>query len=146
MKSKGRYIMILLIAAVLLICGVFSNYANAGFRWGEYGKGWGPWGKGCNRSGADDIDGEVGHPIAIASPSAYCNGEFGNWTAAVRIVSGQLPPGLHFDGRAIVGIPTERGHWIVRLELYNVQCGGDRYEGFEQELRFHISGSGKVVE
>jgi hypothetical protein len=154
MKCRGRYVTILMIAAVLLLCGNFSNYANAGFRFDDTNRNerW------RDDSGStSDIQGEVGYPLTVRAPIGVCNGVWGRgYTASYRIVSGQLPPGLHFqcdNGQwsgglcpSIIGIPTERGHWIVNIELYDVQCGGHFYEGFVQELRFHISGSGKVVQ
>jgi len=103
---------------------------------GWYGSSWGV-----------DINGEVGHPLTIGGPTANCvPGR--NWSAATRIVSGELPPGLTLNDApwTITGIPTQRGHWILKIELYNVQCNGQGYQGLTQELRIHISGSGKVVE
>jgi hypothetical protein len=152
MKSRGRYVTILMIAAALLICGVLANYARAGFRWAPYQEyRWRCAGSsGCTTgSSGDDINGEVGYPMELFGPTAVCNDYKDPWTASHRIVSGAFPPGIDWgkncvDAHCIGGIPTERGHWIVRLELYDVQCGGQFYKGFEQELRFHISGSGKV--
>jgi len=150
MKSKSRYLTILMIAALLLICGVLSNYAEAGGLWWHNSQGINEFQWNLGRS---DINGEVGYPPTIFAPVAYCNGDMNGWTSSHRIVSGQLPPGLHFrcdspssrSGCHVVeGIPTEPGHWIVRVELYDVQCGGSRYDGFVQELRFHITGTGKV--
>jgi len=99
------------------------------------------------QSWGQDINGEVGHPMFVNGPTADCQPS-GNWTANSRILSGTLPPGvtLNHAPSTITGLPTERGHWIVKMELYDVQCGGQGYEGLTQELRFHISGSGKVVQ
>lgn len=36
------------------------------------------------------------------------------------------------------GIPAKRGHWIVKIELYNILCNGITYLTLQQELRFHI--------
>jgi hypothetical protein len=56
-----------------------------------------------------------------------------------------LPPGLSFSSAYyITGIPTERGHWIVTVELYDLSANGRTYNGFQQQLRFHITGSGRV--
>jgi len=93
-----------------------------------------------------DINGEVGHPMFVNGPTADCQPS-GNWTANSRIISGTLPPGMSLlTSDVISGLLTERGHWIVKVELYSVQCNGQGYEGLTQELRFHISGSGKVVQ
>lgn len=93
-----------------------------------------------------DVNGEVGHPLTVGGPTANCvPGR--NWSEDNRVASGALPPGLALgSGGDVSGIPTERGHWIVEMQLYNVQCGGSSYQGFTQTLRFHITGSGKVVE
>jgi hypothetical protein len=93
-----------------------------------------------------DINGEVGHPLDIGYPRANCVPS-GNWSGGNRVDSGTLPPGMSMgEHGGISGLPSERGHWIVKMEMYNVQCGGSSYEGFTQTLRFHITGSGKVVE
>jgi hypothetical protein len=94
-----------------------------------------------------DINGEVGHPIYQSGPVARCV-PGPNWSNSQRIVSGSLPPGVDFEvsTKAIQGIPTERGHWIVKVELYAIRCNYDTsIVGFTQELRFHITGTGKVV-
>ena len=91
-----------------------------------------------------DINGEVGHQLYVSNPKAIC--EPGTWTGNPSIISGTLPPGLILNSApwTITGIPTERGHWIVRMKLSNVTCNSSNYDGFEQELRFHITGTGKV--
>lgn len=102
--------------------------------------GWGNW--------IGDVDGEVGHSLYVGSPTAWCLPSR-NWSLSHRILSGALPPGLSVSNTGasnITGIPTERGHWIVKLQVYNIQCGGQTYDGFEQEIRFHITGSGKVIQ
>ncbi|HXZ67609.1 MAG TPA: hypothetical protein VEH07_03380, partial [Alphaproteobacteria bacterium] len=71
-------------------------------------------------NGVGDINGEVGHRLYVEGPRATCvnqNGEFLSSDAHRGIVSGILPPGLSFEpnDNAIAGIPTDRGHWIVRL-------------------------------
>lgn len=99
------------------------------------------------RSGAE-VDGQDGHLISVYGPSGKCLPSR-SWTGRTRHISGSFPPGVHFGGDKswdITGIPTERGHWVVKLELYNVECGALHYDGFQQELRFHITGSGKVVQ
>lgn len=95
---------------------------------------------------AIDINGEVGHPVYVDGPRSKCV-PLGT-TMNKRIASGSLPLGLALNNENgdITGIPTDRGHWIVKLEAYNVRCNDQSYEGFVQELRFHITGSGKVVQ
>ena len=92
-----------------------------------------------------DIEGEVGHPLSVVAPSDYCPSLTGS--LQVEIISGTLPPGLSFDDNwQITGVPTERGHWIVKIKVTDIQCDGKHYNGFTQELRFHISGTGKVIQ
>lgn len=96
----------------------------------------------CN---SKDIDGKVGYSVYVAGPRSTCVPD-GNWTQTTPvIVSGQLPPGLSFGKwYDIEGIPQKRGHWIVKIEIKNRYCSGIKYHGIKQELRFHITGSGKV--
>jgi len=75
----------------------------------------------------------------------------GNWNVTINVVSGRLPPGLSINTQAgpeIIGIPEERGHWIVRLSVGDVYCNKKNYPAFdsEHEVRFHISGTGKVID
>lgn len=95
-----------------------------------------------------DIDGKVGHPLHVEGPRARCKPSSSDFTARTEIISGTLPPGLTMtmSNFHIEGIPTKRGHWIVKIKLYNVKCGDTYYKGFEQELRFHITGSGRVTQ
>ena len=93
-----------------------------------------------------DIDGEVGHPLYVNGPQALCEPSR-KWTLSVKIEKGELPPGMAFDEHfGITGIPTERGHWIVTIRAYDFVCEGTTYMGFTQQVRFHITGSGKVIE
>lgn len=103
--------------------------------WYGISTGWNNWNS--------DIDGQVGYQLYVSAPTGRCEPSR-SWSANVSIVSGNLPPGLRFESHRIIGIPTERGHWIVKLRLYDIQCGGSYYKDFEQELRFHITGSGRV--
>lgn len=98
-------------------------------------------------SGIGDINGEVGHRMDVNGPTANAV-PGGHWKSSYRIISGSLPPGLEIDNAHdhIVGIPERRGHWVVVLELYDVSTDDNSYQGFTQELRFHITGSGTVVE
>ena len=98
-----------------------------------------------------DPDGEVGHPLYVSSPTANCtnaSGQSASWTMDSSIISGSLPPGITLNSSSfdIEGIPTERGHWIVELNSGGLTCDGKGYLGFKQELRFHITGTGKVVQ
>jgi hypothetical protein len=100
------------------------------------------------RSG--DVDGQVGYPLDIGYPTLLCL-PARKWSGRVSIVSGQFPPGisLHDSDLSIKGIPTERGHWIVKLKLYDINCNGEIWQLKEYiattEIRFHITGSGRVV-
>ena len=93
-----------------------------------------------------DINGEVGHPVLVGYPTADCK-PGGHWSSNQEVASGTLPPGLVLNGDgSITGIPTERGHWIVMMNESNIQCNGESYYDFAQQLRFHITGTGKVIE
>ena len=111
--------------------------------------GWGP-GYQC-KNAAIDIDGEVGHGLKVDGLHAICktDDEFKvPWTASFEVVSGTLPPGLTLNkDSTISGIPRERGHWVVTIKVYNIHnvCGHAHTPGFRQELRFHITGTGKVI-
>jgi hypothetical protein len=96
--------------------------------------------------GPPDIKGEVGYPLFVNGPRAWCL-PTRRFSGSVEIVSGRLPPGLNIDygeGLHIRGIPTERGHWIVRIRYYDIHCNDKVYTGDTAELRFHITGSGRV--
>ena len=100
--------------------------------------------------GGTDINGEVGHPLSLHGPTAHCPPS-GDWKAYGEVISGSLPPGIKFNNDtggdwSISGIPKERGHWIVTMKVSNLQCNGESYLGFTQQLRFHITGTGKVIE
>ena len=97
--------------------------------------------------GPPDINAEVGHPVFVNGPRAWCLPSR-RFSGRVSIESGRLPPGLALDneGYHIKGIPTERGHWIVKLKYYDVHCGDKVYDGATTEIRFHITGSGRVVQ
>jgi hypothetical protein len=132
----------LVLCAVIAIIGFIlacaNNRATVQESPGWYGitQGWSNWNS--------DINGEVGHRLDVDGPRGKCLPSR-NWSGNAEIVSGTLPPGLSFgEGSHIVGIPTERGHWVVKARMSNIQCDGKYYKDFEQELRFHISGTGKV--
>ena len=96
-----------------------------------------------------DVNGEVGHRFAHTILRADCQPR-NNWTYDLDLVSGSLPPGLSFDPRQlgdIIGIPAERGHWIAQLAISNFTCNGERWSAWDgvQEIRFHISGTGRVI-
>ena len=93
-----------------------------------------------------DIDGEVGHPVSVRGPSANCE-PGGRWSSDTDVISGQLPPGLsEGSGGKISGIPTKPGHWIVEVKNSNITCNGQGYKGYTQQLRFHIKGTGRVIQ
>ncbi len=98
-----------------------------------------------------DIDGQIGYPLTVWNPTANCigaNGQSAAWTLSPSVTSGALPPGLVMGDSPyqITGIPTARGHWIVTLTSGDMACDGKSYMNFTQNLRFHIKGSGEVVE
>lgn len=96
-----------------------------------------------------DVDGQVGYPLYVRGPQASCR-PGPHWSAQSYVETGTLPPGIamNYQGEpgTLGGIPTERGHWIVRMRISNIQCNGYNYRGFNQEVRFHITGSGQVIQ
>lgn len=113
-------------------------------------KGWNGGGVYQRRADDLDINGEIGHPLSVSPPTANCR-PGGSFTGTeTRIVSGELPPGLAFGYgghfRRIGGIPRDRGHWIVELAVDRFECNGVGYVGFQQVLRFHITGTGRVIQ
>lgn len=112
-------------------------------------KGWGGASQYQGTTDERDVNGEVGHTVYVHTPTGDCR-PGGNWNGEHQILSGTLPPGLSFGvgsrTHSIGGIPEERGHWIVRLAFTNIDCNGQTYRGFEQVIRFHITGSGRVVQ
>lgn len=96
-----------------------------------------------------DVNGEVGHPMTVGGVRAKCL-PGGDWYTTPYVSSGSLPPGLTLGtanaASQIVGIPTQRGHWIVTMNSGTIYCDGLSYKGFEQVLRFHITGTGVVVQ
>jgi hypothetical protein len=96
-------------------------------------------------SSVGDIDGKVGYPLNVDGPTAQ--GCAGSWSSRPHVAEGSLPPGMSLQNNSDVsGIPTERGHWIVTMEMSNIACGGQAYPlmTFKQQLRFHITGTGEV--
>ena len=91
-----------------------------------------------------DIEGKVGYRLEVSPPTGHCVSPSKKWNASIKIVSGQLPPGMDFEGYNIKGIPTKRGNYIVVLELYDNYCNDTNYGSYKQELRFHITGVGIV--
>ena len=147
------------IGFVVMVSGLcfISRSAYAEF-WGFDGWGGKPVanvsGNWLPSSGSGDVDGEVGHLLSVKGPKGDCHPpghqwtEKISWTGSVSIVSGVLPPGLTMNMTTgdISGIPTERGHWIVTVSDSNISCGGQDYNDYSEQLRFHITGTGKVIE
>jgi|GEM_PF-5266924 len=92
-----------------------------------------------------DIDAKVGYKLYVGGLRANCDPD-NDWQTSTKIItSGSFPPGVNFTSTSIIkGIPEKRGHWIVKIKVNNLYCQDKSYFGLEQELRFHITGSGKV--
>lgn len=139
MNQAWRMFACAILVALLAGCAAPGRKTSQGEQPGWYGitAGWGDW--------RSDINGEVGHPVHVSGPQGKCLPSR-QWFGRPSVVSGSLPPGLTLNSApwTITGIPTERGHWIVRLKVSEIQCEGKSYKDFEQELRFHITGTGKV--
>ena len=98
--------------------------------------------------GNADIDADVGHRMSYYVLRVNCQ-PTRQWYGDSTVVSGALPPGLEFTNSLVVeGVPRERGHWIIRLHIDNVTCNDQKFPFFTQdrELRFHVSGTGRVIE
>lgn len=141
-KKTKSFIGCLIIASYFIMFMASSTQkttTKTTYKPGWYGitEGWNNW--------VRDVDGQVGYQLYVSGPKGRCEPSK-SWTANSTIVSGSLPPGLTLNSApsTITGIPRERGHWIVKLKMYNIECGGNYYKDFEQELNFHITGSGKV--
>jgi len=99
-----------------------------------------------------DVDGEVGHLFSIQGMTAACMPSHNWWWSSMNITSGTLPPGMKMDDKGVIsGIPTERGHWIVDIGVSGIACADagplpGYWQNFRQEIRFHIKGTGKVIE
>ena len=122
---------------------VLCLVAQSGYAWNMSIYGWN------HRRGPDmDIEGQVGYRLQIDGPTIGCDPPRPSWTANFEIVSGVLPPGLTFNsnGGSISGVPQQRGHWIVKVSQSNTAACGIHPPDFTQELRFHITGTGKVIE
>lgn len=106
---------------------------------GWYGivQGWNNW--------TTNVEGQVGYQLYVSGPTGRCEPSK-SWSGGASLIAGTLPPGLTLNSApfTISGIPKERGHWLVKLRMSNIQCGGLYYKDFEQELNFHITGTGKV--
>lgn len=143
MQNKYKHLIgsLILIGFIITIlaCATTQKTKTVSYKPGWYGvsKGWNDW--------KSDIDGQVGYPLYVSSPGAWCRPSL-KWTTNASIVSGTLPPGVTLnDGDfTMSGTPKERGHWTVKLRLSNIRCEGSYYKDFEQELRFHITGTGIV--
>jgi hypothetical protein len=142
----GKIALALLPTLFLTACGCFPRCYNANPKPQKLAPGLYRL-NGWNGTRSDiDVEGEVGHQLYVSAPTADCEPS-NNWSSNTSVSSGSLPPGLSMDEHGLIsGIPTDRGHWIVEMQDSDVECGGQSFEGYTQQLRFHITGSGKVVE
>jgi hypothetical protein len=110
--------------------------------WGAYNPPITRW-----NGGNELVKGEVGYRLEVDGPRLNLDTR---WSANHMIVSGSFPPGVEWGpGGQITGIPKRRGHFWVTVKLYNITCNGhndDQHLSFEQQLHFHITGSGTVEE
>ena len=95
-----------------------------------------------------DVNGEIGHPLTVYQPQAHCVSPTNTgWnTSSAGLVSGTFPPGLALDQNklTISGIPTDRGHWIIKIKISGITCNNRNYGSLAQVIRFHITGTGQV--
>lgn len=139
-----RYLLFLLFFLIVLI---IPGLAQKKQKPGLYDlTGWnGAWvNTSTNVANSITINGEVGYQLELAQPTANCISPTKTWTSLLRIISGQFPPGIYIEGASIKGTPEQRGHYIIEIENYDIKCNDTDYGTMRQELRFHITGSGKV--
>ena len=99
-----------------------------------------------NEAVSIDITGEVGHSLFVLAPTTKCISLSGDWTGYPKIISGKLPRGMVFDKlNRIKGVPTERGHYILKIEMNTIKCNDNSYKGISQVLRFHIMSKGCTI-
>lgn len=137
-KNTKGFIACLIIFAYFIMFLGSAGPKKITYKPGWYGveRGWNNWNT--------NVDGQVGYELYVDPPRGRCE-PYKNWTGSSSVVSGTLPPGLTITSNStITGIPRERGHWLVKLRMSNIQCGGVYYKDFEQELNFHITGTMKV--
>lgn len=86
------------------------------------------------------IKAEAGTSLHVEPPTIFCPAGTRRAHAVPKIVSGVLPPGIHMQTEAfdIEGVPTRRGKWAVRIQLYPLYCDDKKMPGFTQEMEFLI--------
>ena len=156
MTPKQRSFLIIFATLIFLACNTKTSLAS----FFEVHRGWNnayltPDNQKDGTAPGTDIDGKVGYPLNVDTPRAACrenakDDTFITWIYNPTITSGTLPPGVAFGdsnaGFPITGIPTQRGHYIVTVASGPINCNGETFNGFTQQLRFHITGSGEVVQ
>jgi hypothetical protein len=93
---------------------------------------------------------KVGYDFNYA-PCCYVIAGYARAFASVKVISGELPPGIEVgtdasgEWTALRGRATERGHWFARLEMTPENDDqGRQYPSLRQTIQFHVTGSGEV--
>ena len=75
--------------------------------------------------------------------TARCNGpwEIGR----LRLMEGEVPPGIIFDGEEFSGSPLRGGNWLIQVRVVDPSCNGAVYDDREVWVNFSIKGSSKTV-
>ena len=73
---------------------------------------------------------------------ARCNGPWEIRT--LRIMEGQVPSGLIFDGEEFSGTPNVGGNWLLQIKVIDPTCNGIVYEDKDVWLRFGIKGDREI--
>lgn len=105
------------------------------------------WNGSTSRSEVD-VEGKVGYGLNVLGPALKCGNGLGYHTET-EILTGSLPPGMikYFGSNSlgrVGGTPTERGHYITTLQI-KIYCGSN-ISYYTQVVRFHITGSGQVIQ
>ena len=69
--------------------------------------------------------------------TARCNGP---WKYSVRIISGDIPTGIFFDGVEFAGKPRNAGSSLIQAKVMGPTCNGIVYEDKVVWLTFDIVG------
>ena len=73
--------------------------------------------------------------------TARCDGEWGFGEA--RIMQGEVPPGMIFDGEDFSGTPFDAGNWLLQVRIFEPECNGVIYADRDLWVNFSIKGDRK---
>jgi len=59
----------------------------------------------------------------------------------LRVIRGEVPPGIFFNGKEFTGIPRRIGSWRLHTRVEGPTCDGVVYRDKDVYLTFHIQGN-----